>query len=105
MPVQTPQMLPKRPVLPVLPTPKLTPEETARVLTQILQNQTVIMNDLTAIKNALPVVGMCAFAAVFADETDTALKQQVSTTSSYWNTQIVNALTGAVYLPWIGVGE
>jgi hypothetical protein len=42
------------PVQPKLPSPKLTSADTARALSQIVENQAAIMKDLAQIKNALP---------------------------------------------------
>jgi hypothetical protein len=77
------------PRLPVLPTPTPTSADVARALSQLLQNQTAIMNDLAQIKNALPWVGAAPFEAAM----DTAPSASLFASFASFNAQITQILS------------
>jgi hypothetical protein len=65
---------------PKLATPKLSSSDIARALTQVLDNQAAIMNDLAQIKNALPWLVSAPFEAAM-----------VSTPAQLWALQATYA--------------
>jgi hypothetical protein len=60
------------PRLPRLPTPTLTSQDVARALTEVLQNQAVIMNEIAQIKSAMQWLNGQTFGAI-AEVADLAL--------------------------------
>lgn len=80
------------PIQPRLPTPVLTPKDIARALSQVLENQAAIMNDIAVIKNILPWLTADTYGSIY----EVALPYQKASISNeflYVNTKLTQALS------------